>query len=224
MQDVRSRRSANDSHAARLAPFSARRLGRAEGTCRLDITNAAEVQHAVAQAGDVDLLINNAGVVSHAFGEFEDATWLDAARQEFDTNVVGTLRVSQAFAPVLARHAGGAIANVISVAGLVSFPPVLSYSSSKAALHSITQTTRQLLRGQGTFVAGVYPGPVDTEMAKRFPVPKASAASAADAILDGLEQGLEEIYPDPLAVEYGDIYAVNPKGLEGRVAALGAAD
>ena len=53
--------------------------------------------------------------------------------------------------------------NVISVVGLVAFPILLSYSSSKAALHSITQTTRQLLRGQGTFVAGVYPGPVDTD-------------------------------------------------------------
>ncbi len=186
---------------------------------RLDITNGADVQHAVAQAGDVDLLVNNAGVVSHAFGGFEDATWLDAARQEFETNVVGTLRVSQAFAPVLARHGGGAIANLISVAGLVGLPLVLTYSSSKAALHSITQTTRQLLRSQGTYVAGVYPGPVDTEMAERFPVQKVSAASAAEATLDGLEQGLEEIYPDPFAVEYGDIYAVNPKGLEGRFAA-----
>lgn len=191
---------------------------------RLDITNAADVHDAVAQADDVDLLVNNAGVVSHAFGGFEDAAWLDAAPQEFETNVVGTLRVSQAFAPVLARHGGGTIANVISVAGLVGIPLVLSYSSSKAALHSITQTTRQLLRGQGTFVAGVYHGPVDTDMAERLPVTKISAANVAKAILDGLEQGLEEIYPDPFAADYGDIYAVNPKGLEGRVAAMSAAD
>ncbi len=213
--------------AARKPEALAELVAASEGrvvALRLDITNEAEVQRAVAQANDVDLLVNNAGVVSHAFGGFEDTTWLDAARQEFETNVVGTLRVSQAFAPVLALHGGGAIANVISVAGLVGFPPLLTYSSSKAALHSITQTTRQLLRGQGTFVAGVYPGPVDTEMAERFPVQKVSAASAADAILHGLEQGLEEIYPDPFAVEYGDTYAVNPKGLEGRVAALSAAD
>jgi len=191
---------------------------------RLDITNGTEVQHAAAQADDVDLLVNNAGVVSHAFGGFEDAAWLDAARQEFETNVLGTLRVSQAFAPVLARRAGGAIANIISVAGLVGFAPLVTYSASKAALHSITQTTRQLLRGQGTFVTGVYPGPVDTDMAAQFTVPKVSAASAAHAILDGLEQGLEEIYPDPFAVEYGDVYAVNPKGLEKRVATVGAPD
>jgi NAD(P)-dependent dehydrogenase (short-subunit alcohol dehydrogenase family) len=191
---------------------------------RLDITNGTEVRRAAAQADDVDLLINNAGVVSHSFAGFDDAAWLDAARQEFETNVLGALRVSQAFAPVLARHGGGAIANIISVVGLVGFPPIFTYSASKAALHSITQTTRQLLRGQGTFVTGVYPGPVDTDMAAELSVPKASAASAAHAILDGLEQGLEEIYPDPFAVEYGDVYAVNPKGLELRIATMSAAD
>jgi NAD(P)-dependent dehydrogenase (short-subunit alcohol dehydrogenase family) len=191
---------------------------------RLDITDAAQVRQAAAQADDVDLLVNNAGVVSHAFGGFEDPVWLDAGRQEYETNVVGSLRVSQAFAPVLAGQGGGTIVNISSVAGLVGFPPVLTYSSTKAALHSLTQSTRQLLRGQGTFVVGVYPGPVDTDMAAEFTVPKASAASAAHAILDGLDQGLEEIYPDPFATEYGVAYAVNPKGLEDRIAALIAAD
>lgn len=191
---------------------------------RLDITRADEVQQAVAQAGDVDLLVNNAAVLAHTFAGFEDAAWLDAARQEYETNVLGALRVSQAFAPVLARNGGGTIANVSSVAGLVGMPPVLTYSSSKAALHSLTQSTRALLRGQGTFVAGVYPGPVDTDMASDFTLAKASPASVAHAILDGLEKGLEEIYPDPMAAEYGDAYAVNPKELEGRIAALMAAD
>jgi NAD(P)-dependent dehydrogenase (short-subunit alcohol dehydrogenase family) len=191
---------------------------------QLDITSASDVRRAVADAGDVDLLVNNAGVLSHAFGEFGDEAWLDAATREFDTNVVGTLRVSQAFAPVLARHGGGALVNVISVGGLVGIPMVLSYSSSKAALHSITQTTRLLLRGQGTFVAGVYPGPVDTDMAERVTLPKVSAATAAEAILDGFEQGLEEIYPDPFALEFGGAYAGDPKDLERRIAALAAAD
>jgi NAD(P)-dependent dehydrogenase (short-subunit alcohol dehydrogenase family) len=191
---------------------------------RLDITREDDVRRAVAQAGDVELLVNNAGVVSQAFAGFEDSAWLDAAHQEFDTNVVGTLRVSQGFAPVLGRNGGGAVVNLVSVAGLVGFPPLITYSSSKAALHSITQTTRQLLRGQGTYVAGVYPGPVDTDMAERFTVPKVSPASVAEAILDGLQQGLEEIYPDPFASEYGETYAGNPKGLEERIAALSAAD
>ncbi len=191
---------------------------------RLDITNASEVRQAAALAGDIDLLVNNAAVLDHAFGGFEDPVWLDAARQEYETNVVGVLQVSQAFAPVLARQGGGTLVNLSSVAGLVGMPLVLTYSSSKAALHSLTQSARQLLRGQGTYVAGVYPGPVDTDMAAELPLPKVSASTVAHAILDGLEQGLEEIYPDPFAAEYGEAYAVNPKGLEARIATLGAAD
>lgn len=190
---------------------------------RLDITDAGEVERAASQAGDVELLINNAAIVAHAFGGFEDPIWLDAARREHETNVVGSLRVSQAFAPVLARQGGGTLVNVGSIAGLIGMPMVFTYSSTKAALHSLTQSTREMLRGQGTRVVGVYPGPVDTAMAADFTVPKTSAASVAHAILDGLEQGLEDIYPDPFAREYGEAYAVSPKSLEGRIAAANAA-
>jgi NAD(P)-dependent dehydrogenase (short-subunit alcohol dehydrogenase family) len=171
---------------------------------RLDITKDTDVRQAAQQADDVDLLINNAAIVGHApFAGFEDPSWPDAAGREYETNVVGSLRVSQAFAPVLARQGGGALA--------------------KAALHSLTQSTREALHGQGTYVVGVYPGPVETDMSRDLTFPKASAASVAHAILDGLEQGLQDIYPDPLAREYGAAYAVSPKSLEGRMAAANAA-
>ena len=190
---------------------------------QLDITKATEVQQAAGRAQDVDLLINNAAIVGHSFGGFEDPLWLEAAPREYETNVVGSLRLSQAFAPVLARNGGGTLVNISSAAGLVGLPPVLTYSSTKAALHSITQSTRQMLKEQGTRVVGVYPGPVDTDMASQLTLPKASPASVANAILDGLEQGQEDIYPDTLAREYGEAYAVNPKSLEGRIAAMNAA-
>jgi NAD(P)-dependent dehydrogenase (short-subunit alcohol dehydrogenase family) len=190
---------------------------------RLDITSAAEVREAAAEAEDVDLLINNAAIVGHQFGGFDDPLWLDAAPREYETNVVGSLRVSQAFAPVLARHGGGTLVNVASAAGFVGLPLVFTYSTTKAALHSLTQSTRQMLHTQGTRVVGVYPGPVDTDMAAQLTIPKASASSVAHTILDGLEQGLEEIYPDPLAKEWGEIYSANPKALEARVAAMAAA-
>jgi NAD(P)-dependent dehydrogenase (short-subunit alcohol dehydrogenase family) len=190
---------------------------------RLDVTQPAQVRQAAERAGDVDLLVNNAAVLSHSFAGFEDPVWLDAARQEYDTNVIGVLRVSQAFAPVLARNGGGAIVNLSSMAGLVGMPPVLTYSSTKAALHSLTQSTRQMLRDQGTRVYGVYPGPVETEMAAVLPMEKTSAAVVAEAILDGLEGGLEEIYPDPFAVDLGTTYAADPKALERRLALPSAA-
>jgi len=190
---------------------------------RLDVTQAAQVRQAAEQAGDADLLVNNAAILGYAFAGFEDPLWLDAARQEYETNVVGALRVSQAFAPVLARNGGGAIVNLSSVAGLVGMPPVLTYSSTKAALHSLTQSTRQMLREQGTRVFGVYPGPVETEMAAELPMEKTSAAVVAEAIVDGLERGQEEIYPDPFAVDFGGSYAVDPKALERRLALPSAA-
>jgi short-subunit dehydrogenase len=109
------------------------------------------------------------------------------------------------------------------MAGLVGMPPVLTYSSTKAALHSLTQSTRQMLRDQGTRVYGVYPGPVETEMAAVLPMEKTSAAVVAEAILDGLERGLEEIYPDPFAVDLGTTYAADPKALERRLALPSAA-
>ena len=190
---------------------------------RLDVTRDDQVREAARQADDVDLLINNAAVVGFKFGGFDDSRWLEVAHQEYETNVVGPLRVSQAFAPVLARQGGGTLVNVGSSAGLVGIPIVLTYSATKAALHSLTQSTRQMLQSQGTRVVEVYPGPVETDMASDLLVPKASAASVAHAILDGLEQGIEDIYPDPFATDYGEVYAANPKALEGRLAALNAA-
>lgn len=190
---------------------------------RLDVTQALQVRQAALKAGEVDLLVNNAAILGHAFAGFEDPIWLDAARQEYETNVVGALRVSQAFAPVLARNGGGTIVNVSSVAGLVGMPPVLTYSSTKAALHSLTQSTRQMLRDQGTRVVGVYPGPVETEMAAELPLEKTSPEAVAANILDGLELGQEEIYPDPFAAAFGHTYAVDPKGVERELLATPAA-
>jgi NAD(P)-dependent dehydrogenase (short-subunit alcohol dehydrogenase family) len=186
---------------------------------RLDITRPDQIRAAVNAAPDVNLLINNAGIVAQFGGEFTDKGWVDAGREEYEVNVLGTLAVTQAFAPVLAARHGGAVANVSSVAGLVSFGVLTSYSASKAALHSVTQATRALLRGQGTFVAGVYPGPIDTDMAKDIPWDKTSPAVAANAILDGLEAGHEEIFPDPMAQQLGNLFLQNPKALEQQVAA-----
>lgn len=186
---------------------------------KLDVTRPYEVQAAAAQATDVTLVVNNAGVVAQFGGAFTDAAWLDAAREEFEVNVLGALAVSQAFAPILAGNGGGTLANVSSVAGLVAFGSIASYSASKAALHSLTQAARSLLRGQGTYVAGIYPGPVDTDMAKPIDLPKATPAAAAAAILDGLEAGAEEIFPDPLSREAGPLFLADPKALERQYAA-----
>lgn len=200
-----------------LAELRAAHPGRIE-VLALDVTREAEVRAAAEAAGDVSLLFNNAGVVHQQGAPATDAGWLRAGRQEIEVNVLGTLAMSQAFAPVLARNGGGAIVNIISVAGLVNFPLFLSYSASKAALHSLTQGLRAALRDQGTQVFAVYPGPVDTDMAAKLPLAKTPAPEVARAILDGIAAGTEDIFPDPMARQLGEAFLSSPKALERQLA------
>lgn len=202
-----------------LTPLVARHGGRVVAL-RLDVTNAAQIAAAVSDAPDVQLLVNNAGVAGHAGGAFTDPKWITAGRQEMEVNYIGTFSVTQAFAPVLARNGGGAVVNVASVASLVSFALFASYSASKAAVHSLTQATRTMLKGQGTQVFGVYPGPIDTRMAEGVPFDKTSPADAARAIVAGIEAGVEEIFPDPMSQGMGAGYFANPKETERQVAAM----
>ena len=80
---------------------------------RLDITSSAHVEAAAGLAGDVTLLVNNAGI-STGTGIFADDA-LEQGHREFETNVFGPLAMSRAFAPVLAANGGGAIVNILSV-------------------------------------------------------------------------------------------------------------
>ena len=184
----------------------------------LDVTDVVQVGELSAKAGDVTLVINNAGVAAAAIGaQITDPAILPAARAEIDVNYFGALYVIQALAPVLAKNGGGTIVNIGSVASLTSFPILASYSASKAALRSLTQASRAHLAAQGTRVIGVYPGPVDTEMATDIPLEKAAPSSVAANILGAVEEGIEEVYPDPMAVELGREFESNPVGLARRV-------
>jgi NAD(P)-dependent dehydrogenase (short-subunit alcohol dehydrogenase family) len=181
---------------------------------QLDVTKPDDVRAAAAAAPDVRLLVNNAGVAAKLGGELTDAGWLTEGRDEFEVNVFGLLSVTQAFVPALTERPGSAIVNLASVVSLVNFPVLTSYSASKAAVHSLTQATRAHLRPLGVFVAGVYPGPIDTDMARGIPMDKTPAIVAANAILDGLEAGQEEIFPDPFARQLGELYLRSPKAVE----------
>ena len=146
-------RGASKVYAGARKPETLAALAAASGgrvvPVKLDVTRPFEVQAAAAQAPDVTLVVNNAGVVSQFGGAFTDKVWLTAAREEYEVNVLGPLAVSQAFAPILAKNGGGALVNVSSVAGLVALDVLTSYSASKAALHSVTQATRKALKGTG---------------------------------------------------------------------------
>ena len=186
---------------------------------QLDVTKPGDVANAVARATDVALLINNAGIATNFGNPFTDASLIEAGRQEMEVNAFGSLALTQGFAPVLAKNGGGGVVNVLSVVSLVNFPSFITYSASKAAAHSITQAMRSHLRAQGTYVAGVYAGPVDTDMGKNVPMEKASPQSVAQAILTGIEAGEEDILPDVVSRELGKAFFADPKALERQVGA-----
>jgi len=188
---------------------------------RLDVTDADQIRAAGDAAADVELVFNNAGVA--IAGGIADSTVLDQARREMEVNYFGPLQLLQRLAPSLARNGGGAIVNIGSAAGLTNIPFLPTYSASKAALHSLTQAARILLGAQGTSVFGVYAGPVDTDMVRELALPKTSPRDVAFAILDGIEAGKEDIFPDPFAVDFGRQFGSSPKDAERQIAAMTAA-
>jgi NAD(P)-dependent dehydrogenase (short-subunit alcohol dehydrogenase family) len=188
---------------------------------RLDVTDVEQIGAAAEAASDVDLVFNNAGV-SLARG-IADSAVLDQARREMEVNYFGPLRLLHGLAPTLARNGGGAVVNIGSAAGLTNIPMFPTYSASKAALHSLTQAARFLLGAQGTSVFGVYAGPIDTDMAREVALPKASPREVAFAILDGIEAGQEDIFPDAYAAEFGRQFESSPKASERQFAAMAAA-
>src|SRR5712691_2027907 len=185
---------------------------------RLDVTDTDQIHAAGEAASDVELVFNNAGVAL-ASG-IAESTVLDQARRAMEVNYFGPLRLLQRLAPTLAKNGGGAVVNIGSAAGLTNLPFIPTYSASKAALHSLTQAARILLGAQGTLVFGVYAGPVDTDMVRELAMPKTSPRDVAFAILDGIEAGQEDIFPDPFAKDFGRLFESSPKASERQIAAL----
>jgi NAD(P)-dependent dehydrogenase (short-subunit alcohol dehydrogenase family) len=181
----------------------------------LDVTNASQIQRAVDEVGALDILINNAGI-----GIADDLTDLDAIQKHLDVNLLGPLKVTQAFLPLLTRSKG-AIVNILSVTSVAPFPVIPSYSISKAAALSLTQSQRALLTRQGVGVHGVILGSVDTDMTRGYDMPKVSPESAAVGIFDGLENGEEDIFPDPTSQTLADGWRTGvTKAFERRINAI----
>lgn len=185
------RRGAKQVYAATRHPFA--HSDERVTAVTLDVTNAEQIQKAVTDVGDLDILINNAGVTM-----FDDLSDRSAIERLLAVNLFGTYGVSQAFLPLLARSRG-AMVNVLSMAGVAAVPFSPAYSISKAAAFSLTQSLRAFWTGRGVSVHAVLAGPVDTDMSRDLPIRKASPESVACAIFDGVENGDEDIFPDPMS-------------------------
>ncbi|MDE1993948.1 MAG: SDR family oxidoreductase [Rhizobiaceae bacterium] len=185
---------------------------------QLDVTDEASVARAAEAAADVDVLLNNAG--SLAFNDFITSTH-EQLNADMETNFYGTLRVIRAFAPRLIARGSGTIVNVVSIVGLVAAPPLAGYSASKAALHSLTQTLRGSLKKSGVEVIGIYPGPIDTDLARDVPLEKVTPEHAAANIVRGIENGEAYIFPDPTALQIEHLWANDGRNLEAAMASAG---
>lgn len=157
----------------------------------LDVTDAASVADAAQAAADTTIVINNAGASA---GSSLLTMSLDEVRAAYETNVFAPIAVAQAFAPVLAKNGGGALVDVHSALSWLAQPG--AYSSTKAALWSVTNTLRLELAGQGTQVVGAHLGYTDTPMTARLDVPKADPRDIVAAIYDGLQAGDHEVLAD----------------------------
>ena len=164
---------------------------------KLDVTSDEDVADAARICADVTLVVNNAGIA--LAGGLLKAEAGEAARAQFETNVFGMLRVTQAFAPVLAKNGGGAFLNVLSVASWINSGAMTAYAVSKAAAWSLTNGLRNELRPQGTQVLGLHVGFVDTDLARGLDVVKVSPQSVAVSAFDALEAGASEVLADERA-------------------------
>jgi len=164
----------------------------------LDVTSAAQIQAAAGQVDALDILINNAGIAL-----YDDLSDREILESHLAVNLFGTYAVTQAFLPQLAR-AKGAIVNNLSLMALAPLPLTPAYAVSKAAAFNLTQSLRALLAGQGVRVHAVLTGPTDTDMTKGFEIPKASPEYVARAIFDAVDNGEEDIFPDPASASVAD--------------------
>ncbi len=181
-------------HGARVVPI------------RVDLNDPASIIAAPKAASDVDVVVNNAGVMKMRTALDADA--IDTLQFEMESNVYGLIRVAQAFAPVLKANGGGALVQLNSVASVRTMETIATYCASKAASYAITQGLRDSLREQGTVVVSVHPGPIKTDMAENagFGDVAVPASVVAVDLFDALAEERFLVWPDPKAERIGAAY------------------
>jgi NAD(P)-dependent dehydrogenase (short-subunit alcohol dehydrogenase family) len=177
----------------------------------LDVTDQDSVQRAAETAGDVQVLVNNAGVLSFGSALEGDLTGFE---RDVATNYFGALRVTRAFVPALSAGAPSAVVNILTLIALAPVSPMAGYSASKAAAHSLTQALRAELRPRHITVLGAYPGGIDTDMLAGVDADKADPAVVAHRIVAALVNDESVVFPDDTSAGAGAVYLSDPVRLE----------
>lgn len=190
---------------------------------KFDVTNAADIENAAKNAADTTILVNNAGILF--FDDFSSADLLDNARKQMEVNYFGPLAITQKFAPILKANGGGALVTVSSIIGHVTMPAVNSYCASKYAVQSMILSARAQFKPQGLHVIGVYPGPIDTEMAHDLEMEKFPPSAVAEETIKAVKDGkTEDVFTDVFAQETYAAFRADPKEVESRMLMMDAAD
>ncbi|MEG0486781.1 MAG: SDR family NAD(P)-dependent oxidoreductase [Acinetobacter sp.] len=159
---------------------------------QIDVTDIESIQKAVAECGDVNVLINNAGIARINQSPV-DSEIIATTRKILETNLYGVIGSTQYFSPILQKNNESYIVNILSD---VSWEPstfLASYAISKAAAWSYTNSTRQALSQSNVHVMGVHVGFIDTDLTQTLDIPKISPKTVAEQVFDGIEQNAFEV-------------------------------
>ena len=173
---------------------------------QIDLHRPETIIEAAKAAGDVAIVVNNAGMLNIANPLATNA--VVAMQDEMEVNVYGLMRMAQAFAPILKANGGGVLVQLNSVASIKNFADFATYSASKAAAYSITQGLRDMLKEQGTQVVSVHPGPIATDMANSAGLTELAepAELVPQSIITAIESGEFHAFPDSMAKQVGSVY------------------
>jgi len=170
----------------------------------IDLKKPETIKAAAAEASDVNLVINNAGILKVCDPLAEEA--IEIFQEELEVNVYGMIHMAREFAPVIEKNGEGVFVQLNSVASLRSFADFSTYCASKAAAYSFTQALSAKLHERGVFVISVHPGPIETDMAKSIGMEGEPPSVVADETVKAIKDGRQHVFPDSMAMEFWNSY------------------
>jgi len=159
----------------------------------IDITNIESIKNAVTNSQDTTILVNNAGSYTHTSFLNDD---IETIKKDFETNFYGTLNVTREFVPVIRKNKKGAILNILSALSWFTMKGFASYSASKSAEWSLTNSLRIELQKDNIDVFALHVGFMNTEMVADLHIPKEEIADVAKIVVNSLENDQYEILAD----------------------------
>lgn len=177
---------------------------------QLEVTDPGSVEAAAQTAGDVTLLINNAGALT--FGGALEVTDAGLAK-DMAVNNDGLRRMTQAFTPIIEANGGGAVVNMLTLLSFVSAPGFAGYNASKAAAWSMAMSLRAYLRPKGIQVINAFPAGIDTDMLAGVDAPKDSPEAVVRDVLAAVIADHEDVYPAS-AADVFDAWRADQKAVE----------